>query len=237
MYVSLEKYELALLLDPEGDAMEEEMEFLRSLLKIYEPSVQMPKLKYRQQDYGGVSFWSVMRETRRDEAFIKYLGVPLFLFDELTERMKDHLPTMYDPFIRVKGRQCIFDYVDLTALGLRRLRVACSQKIDLLCSEFGRNKSVVSRALDDATRALFVVLRQAPSAEVRLPNAAEVRNMVTGVKAELGEEGLYGLASKTVLLCDGTVTPATKDSNEEKQKLLKGHKGHCWNHILMVSIF
>jgi hypothetical protein len=235
MFESLEKYEEALVEDPAHDAMDEELEWLRSIIDMLAPSLKMPLLSFKQRDFGD-SFWSLMRENRREEAFIKFLGVPLFLFDELAKRMKVHLSHAYDRDIITRGRHNIFDHVDLTAIALRRLRVACSQKLDLLCTEFGRNKSVVARSLDDSTPAFFAVLREAPSSDIRYPFAPEVRAMITGKKAELGVKGLVGLATKTVLMGDGTVTPATKDPVEWKQRLLKGHKGQCWNHILFVRV-
>ena len=101
--------------------MDEELEWLRSIVDMLAPSLKMPLLSYKQRDFGD-SFWSLMRENRREEAFIKFLGVPLFLFDELAERMKVHLSPAYDRDIITRGRLTIFDHVDLTAIALRRLQ-------------------------------------------------------------------------------------------------------------------
>lgn len=157
-------------------------------------------------------FWDLLRESRREGSFIKFFGVPTFLFDELALRMKEKLPLAYDRTVVMRGRRPVFDYVDMTALAIRRLRVASVKSLEVMCSDFGRNRSVVSRSLIEATGALFAVLREAPSAAVRYPILAEVRKMVAGKKAELGERGTYGLAARTVLMGDGTATPATKDA-------------------------
>lgn len=56
--------------------------------------------------------------------------------------------------------------------------------------------------------------------------------MRVGLIAQHGP--MPGLHERTVLAMDGTTTPACVDPTEEKQRLMKGNKGHAWNHVLMV---
>ena len=79
--------------DAEADA---EMLFLSAIVDMYEPALTHPRAEYVQADFAVRSLWKSIRESRREGAFIKFLGIPTFLFDELAERMKDVVPPEYN---------------------------------------------------------------------------------------------------------------------------------------------
>ena len=219
------------------DAEEEdaELELLRATLDFVTPPLTMPATTYVQADFAEESFWAAIRVGGREAAYLRFLGVPRFLFDELAERMRGVLPASYDRAVNAPGRPFTFDYIDMTAIALRRLRIGSSKALEIACAEFARNKSTMSRALETSAGALLAVLRASPSAAVRYPTRAEAVQMIKGKEAQLGDDGLDGIGVKTIIFGDGTVTPSTKDPNDEKQKLNKsGNKGHAWNHILFV---
>ena len=89
---------------------------------------------------------------RRNGAFLRFLGVPPFMFDDLLERARPHL-LKYE---RVGGVGCPYfvDATDVLALALRRYQISGHRLIEALEVEFGRTNGVISRALADGVTVL-----------------------------------------------------------------------------------
>jgi len=84
-------------------------------------------------------------------AFIRFLAFPPFVFDIICELVRAHpdLPASRDPARAVgrRGQTPRFDYIDLTAMALRRFQLNSTKMLEILMIEFGATQSVISRSL------------------------------------------------------------------------------------------
>ena len=123
------------------------------------PTLRTPRAVWRQADTSPIPLWAWTRSRRREAAFLRFLGFPTFIFDEIAKRMKDKLPSCYDPDTAraLGGRPTRFDYIDMTAMGLRALQIMSPKRTEIIMHEFGCGPSVCSRSLRDARKALHEV--------------------------------------------------------------------------------
>jgi hypothetical protein len=119
------------------------------VLKHFTPPLVSPRVYFTQRDFPEVSFWAHIRENKRQEAIFKFLGVPLFLLLDISERARPYL-VRYDRSVPQRGQPPVFDYVDAIALVLRRYQIMHHRLLQQLEIEFGRTDSVIGRVLKDA---------------------------------------------------------------------------------------
>jgi hypothetical protein len=181
------------------------------------------------------SFWDWTRRRRKDAAFIRFLGLPVFMFDKLCELCRPHVPAYLDPDVpRHGGPTPRFDYIDAVAMALRRLQIDCIKQQEVLQIEFCGGSTTVSRTLSVIRPILAGVAETWHDARVEYPSLAEAKTALEGVYAQHGQPPWpHNLI--LALMLDGTDTPAKKASNDHLQRLQKGSKGHSWIHQLMFS--
>ena len=93
-------------------------------------------------------FWQYTLRRRRDNAFIRYLGIPTFMFDEICRLCRPYFPAYLDPEAgRRRGRPATLTYVDAVAMALRRLQLNCSKLQEVLRIDFGGAAGSVSELL------------------------------------------------------------------------------------------
>ena len=219
---------------PEDEVEIGEIIFLQAYLDLYTPSLTSPSVRYTQADVGGrVSWWEMLREAGRETALFKFLGMPRFLFDDLAELMRPHLPT-YDPSITRRGKPCVFDYKDVLALCLRYTQLPQRRWMEQLNGEFARNVTVIARALAVGLRVLHAVLEAIPDCAVRYPFLAEAMKQWGGMMKQHGPPPW----DQSIILClagDGTFSPAYNSGHAYTQRLQKGVKGVGWNSVFVMT--
>jgi hypothetical protein len=128
------------------------------VLQHFTPPLVSPRVYFTQRDFPEASFWSHIRENKREEAVFKFLGVPLFLVLDISARARPFL-VRYDHDVPQRGRRPVFDYVDAIALVLRRYQIMHHRLLQQLEIEFGRTDSVIGRVLHDAVPVFQRVLK------------------------------------------------------------------------------
>lgn len=68
------------------------------------PPLTMPATTFVQADFAEESFWAAIRVGGREAAYLRFLGVPRFLSDELAELMRGVLPASFDRAVNARGR-------------------------------------------------------------------------------------------------------------------------------------
>lgn len=197
-------------------------------------TLRSPRFSFVTSDMLPTPFWAYLRGNRRDGAFMRFLGVPVWVFDDLAERMRLKLPR-YDRALDSTrtGRRTGMDYIDLTAIALRRFQLP-NASLQFLELDFGKVDSTLHKYVDEAKRALVAVLREWPAARVRYPTLAEAQAMYAGLTEQHGKPPVdMGLVC---LAIDGTVTPVAVPKDDDVQRLFFGVKGHTTNHILVFSL-
>jgi predicted NBD/HSP70 family sugar kinase len=166
-------------------------------------------------------------------AFFRFLGMPRFLFLELAEQCRQHLP-QYDKSIQRRGQPTKLDHIDVVAVALRYTLLMSVDYLEQLCIFFGRNASVVGRAVSDGMDALLTVLRTIKDAAIRYPTLEEAEKQWGGMMAQYGKPP-WDPTIRAVLFTDGTFTPALNPTNKAEQTLLKGPKGVGFNNVLTMT--
>ena len=230
-------------------AAEDKDEFDEALFSVWEavhecfrPPLCTPrKRRMKQAELPKIPTWYQHREQRSDLVYFRHLGVNIKVFDALCHHMRELLPA-YDPSVVRKGARTRLDYVDVTALCLRRLQLAGEKWLETLENEFGANCSVLRRALGEGRAALLLALRRMPAAAIRPPTKEEAK------EAWKGFCRLHGLPPWHVYPecwegmpfpaqgCDGTDTPAERAGDDAKGSEQNGGKGVKWIHVLATCI-
>ena len=161
-------------------------EVLVDLADAYKAPLVTPRVpRFSQADFPEVSFWAHTRKRRVDTAFMRYLGMPLFVFDAFVVHMRPHLPS-YDPELVRAGRPSRFDHVDVVALVLRRTQLRCVRLGEALEIEFGAAHGVIERGVSHGRRALKAVLFGLHDARVERSPLADIKVAYAGVLAQHG---------------------------------------------------
>ena len=220
--------------------------------EVFEPALRTPVLRrLYQHELPAVSLWSFFRRERGDVAFMRFLGVPLVVYDALCDHMRPHLDAYDDKVLR-RGPRTRLDYFDVVAITLRRLQVYGPKWKEVLELEFGAAATVVWRALQHGKVAILIVLRFLPASAVRYHTVEELDIAWEGLVAQHGAPpwaakfrdgplvGQYKWPEIAGIRVgyglDGTVTPALRPGNQFDEAAVKGVKGHSFNHLIGTSI-
>jgi hypothetical protein len=123
--------------------------------------VRSPRYYYLQPDFPtSQSSWRAIKERRGDGGFMRFLGVPVFAFDDLVGRAQSY-------YRRATRRPSRFNLHDIVAVALRYLVTMGRQ--EQLQVEFFCAASVMSRALTAGLKLLDGVLRGHAQAQLRIP--------------------------------------------------------------------
>lgn len=214
---------------------------LRVLIQIvafsYIETLRTPPHYYKQSDFPSESLWDYMREDGRESAFIRFLGFSKWVFELIAERMRPFL-RRFDPAARkedkTRGPKPLYDYIDITAMILRRYQISTDVTKRLEC-DFFRVDSTLGPYVAAGKEALPLALDDWHYAAVRYLTKQEADDTWEAIKVHHGpppfdESSLPGPLSMTF---DGTTSPVKKDSNNEKQMLCMGAKGHALNNGLL----
>ena len=144
---------------------------LQILVFSHIENMRAPRYPYVQADFPETSMWDYLREHKRDGAFMRFLGFPHWAFMEIAERCRKFLP-QYDLEARAAagtpGVKPLYDYIDCTAIALRRLRHQ-RDLTERLQVDFFRNDSTLGRYVAAGKAALSKALDEWPEAAVRYP--------------------------------------------------------------------
>ncbi len=205
------------------------------------PSLKTPKLRRpRQGELPSRGLWFFQRRKRNDLVHFRHLGVNLVIFDELCKEMRKLCPE-YDHDVVRRGHNTRLDYIDLTALLLRRLQLYGPKWLEILENEYAANATVVRRALHYGRPRLLQVLKATEDAAVRHPTLKEAMSAWEGFKAQHGAPPWYRWAELRELPppvegMDGTTTPVLRNGNQHKASETLGGKGNSLNHVLGTFI-
>ena len=202
-------------------------------------TLRSPRYYCIQADLEARSFWSHLRVNRRPGtrpgAWIRFLGLPPFIVDDLAEACRPYL-ARYDPDAHAghKGRRAVLDYYDVVAVALRRLQIA-GPLLKFLEQDFCVTGSVLSgsgRVIEAGCEALARVLPTLNDARICYPNKTEGDAMWKGATASnrIGKPPFEGVP--IVLMMDGTTTAVRSVSSEVLQRLFVGSKGRSMNTYL-----
>ena len=159
-------------------------------------SLRSPRVRYHSSHFAGtVSFWSIVRSKNIPSMFVRFLGFPPALFYDLTAAMRPFLRSYDHALSSSAGRCTTLDYIDVTAVALRRLQIN-GPVLRFLEQDFGLVASVLSgigRALEAGRVALHEVLTRGlvqtggvDLARVCYPSFAEGSLMWKGLVAQHG---------------------------------------------------
>ena len=135
----LKKYEAAFLdymlnCSISADIDADEVVFMR-LAKAWHglctKPLKSPRLRLTQSFLdSSCSFWQKLQNSENDTAFMAILGVPHFLFSDLAELVRPHLP-QYDHSITRRGRTSTLSHEDVLGVVLRYTQVSFCCFLDL----------------------------------------------------------------------------------------------------------
>lgn len=215
--------------------------FERTYEAFITPPLRTPRLRRpRQGELPRRGLWHFQRVQRNDLVHFRALGVNMVVFDELCAEMRKLSPA-YDRDVTRRGRATRLDYVDLTALLLRRLQLYGPKWLEILENEFAANATVVRSALLYGRSRLLQVLKGTPDAAVRHPTLKEALQAWEGFKAQHGAPPWYKWEELRSLPppvegMDGTDTPVLRNGNQHKAAETQGHKGSTLNNVLGTFI-
>ena len=205
--------------------------------------LRSPRRYLKKHHFPDVSFWSHAKslpDDKADDAYMAFLNLPCFAFEELAAHVRPHFPE-YDPdVVKPKGgRPSTVDFRDLTAIGLRALRVMGGQ--EYLGFDFQMTQPAISKALKKIRPVIAHIARTHDAAKVCLPTLDEARAMWATLIAQHGisdevKEAFEGLVF--ALSCDGVAKPMLDCSNVAESRLWNNaNKGRCMNNLLLWSVW
>ena len=144
---------------------------LGALLILISPEPWTPRAVLRVADISPMPFWRWTRRRRRNNAFVRFLGISVSMFDTICALCRPHLPRNLDPDTpRTRGPRPRFDYVDVVAMCLRRLQVNCSKQQEVIRIEFGGSAGLVSQLLSAGRPILDGVMTTWEPARIEYPS-------------------------------------------------------------------
>ena len=181
-------------------------------------AVRSPSHYMRQKSLPSVSTWDAIRASQDEGAFMQFLGVPIFMFEELLAVFSKHLPPRLvrrdtkDDAPRGKGRPAsTFDAYDILAIALRRTQLI-SGKMKLLQLDFGHVDSTLGPYVQAGRVALLLSLREWAFAAICYSDADRAAKLMTALKARAGELPEGCDPGCCVIGAEGTVTDIFKVS-------------------------
>jgi len=201
--------------------------------------LRSPRHYLRKHHFPEISFWRHARSLPdgiADHAYMAFLNFPRHIFNDIAEQIRPHVPA-YDPYNWYKGggRVPKVDYVDLTALGLRALRVVGGQS--RLMIDFAMPQPAVSKFHAIARPVIAYVARTWALAEIRMATPDEGRSMWETLIAQHGLPDIVRPAFEGLAFCytlDGVVIPMLDCSNQEiSDHWYSFNKGRCMKYVLL----
>jgi hypothetical protein len=232
------------------DSAEEEAEFkalLRmrdALQKLYTNPLRTQRVpRYYQGDFPATSFWMHTRENRDDRVFMRFLGLPTWVFDALCVQLRPRL-AMFDLEISRPGPRTRLDFIDAIAVYLRHLQILCRKRGEVLEIEFSCAHAFLERAIAAVRHEMVGILRKLPAACVCRSSLEDLQQAWTGVQVQYGKPPWATLQEpfpwgKNLIvgeLMDGTAQPVLKPGNQYTEAKVKSQKGHILNHVFNTEI-
>jgi hypothetical protein len=223
--------------DPVVDSI---VNLIEAYANVERPALVTPRLaRVRQAGLNHPSYWLFCKGRRNNTEFMRFLGMPVAIFDVLCYKLRRYLKA-FDPKYTFRGVRAVLKYDDVIAVCLRRLQLMDYKWMDIMEIEFSRNASVLARAIKVCRPLLLKFLRSVPAGHVGRPPKEEAELAWQGVISQHGEPPWYQYPElrkyKIFEGTDGTTTDVLKPGNQHLQASVHGHKGHCWNHVLVTHI-
>lgn len=130
--------------------------------------LRSPRYYHVKDHFPLTSYWTHAQglpDRLADAAYMKFIGFPRFLFDNMAERLRPLLPGYDLKSVTGPGRRHTLDHKDLLAIGLRAFRV---RKQDNLSIDFCLPQPRISEALAVIKPVLAEAVRAWPDAAVRM---------------------------------------------------------------------
>jgi hypothetical protein len=177
-----------------------------------------PRYDARAADFNfNASAWRTIESIpgeRRDGAFMKFVGLPAFLFDDLAVKFERASTTLGRP-TKLTERDCL-------ALALRFMTT--SGRLKDLEVDFGCVDQILQRELWPALERLRSVLFATPDAQCRVPSKEEGYAMERAARMRYGSPPL-DFARPACLYMDGTILAVHGVSIKEDQAKLAYYGG------------
>ena len=216
--------------DSDWDGREELLDMHALLKWSCAQHLHTPRVYFLQGDLAGVrnSAWGTVQTSDRDGAYVQFLGLPKYIFDELLADFVRPSP--------VGGRYTKLMEADCLALALRYMTTTGT--LADLELDFGTAHTVIQRELWLALMRLRVILKATPEAQCRMPDLERAKAQEAGARMQHGpppEDCDFDVPC--VLLIDGSVLAIHAVSNKEEQaKYAYRKKGYVVNNVFCFDL-